>query len=152
MAFEKLTYSRDVCNNYLYYAFYGDFFDTNIITNELGITPTSFHSKKDPVPKFTSWKYTIAIGDNLDLETPLERLIDIFEPKVAPIILLKDKLKLSTRLQFVVYIDVDPNASTPYFGLSNRTIHFLSKTDTHVDFDLYKADTIGLLDRDNLGS
>ncbi|WP_396173004.1 hypothetical protein [Flavobacterium sp.] len=58
---------------------------------------------------------------------------------------LKDKLNLTTRIQFVVNIDINPDASTPYFGLNKRTIDFLAKTETEVDFDLYKTDTIGIL-------
>jgi hypothetical protein len=45
----------------------------------------------------------------------------------------------------VIDIDINPDSSTPYFGLNKRTIDFLGRTKTEVDFDLYKADTIGLL-------
>ncbi len=45
----------------------------------------------------------------------------------------------------MVNIDINPDASTPYFGLNKRTIDFLAKTETEVDFDLYKTDTIGIL-------
>lgn len=142
--FEKLTYSGTECNNYLYFSFDSDFFDTEILTKKLGIEPTSLMIKKDPVPKSTAWKYQVEVGNEIDLETPLEKLIDIFEPKIEVINQLKRDLNLKTRLQFVIDIDINPVASTPYFGLNKRTIDFLSKTDTEVDFDLYKADTIGL--------
>ncbi|MCR9152468.1 MAG: DUF4279 domain-containing protein [Bacteroidetes bacterium] len=143
--FEKLTYSGTECNNYLYFSFVSDFFDTEILTKELGIEPTSLMIKKDPVPKSTAWNYQVEVGNETDLETPLEKLIDIFEPKVEVINQLKLEMNLETRLQFVIEIDINPEASTPYFGLNKRTIDFLGKTDTEVDFDLYKADTIGLL-------
>ena len=104
--------------------------------------------KKDPVPKSTAWNYKIEVGNEIDLETPLEKLIDIFEPKIEVINQLKSDLNLETRLQFVIDIDIDPDASTPYFGLNKRTIDFLSKTNSEVDFDLYKADTIGLLNNE----
>ena len=58
---------------------------------------------------------------------------------------LKRDLNLETRLQFVIDIDINPEASTPYFGLNKRIVDFLSKTETEVNFDIYKADTIGLL-------
>lgn len=48
----------------------------------------------------------------------------------------------------MIDIDINPEASTPYFGLNKRTISFLSKTDTEVGFDVYKADTIGLFNDD----
>ena len=54
------------------------------------------------------------------------------------------ELMLETRLQFVVDIDINPESSTPYFPLNKRIIKFLNQTETEVDFDIYKADTIGV--------
>jgi len=145
MTYQKLTYSGTECNNYLYFSFDAEFFDVDVLTRELKLEPTSVMVKKNPVPKSTSWMYRIDAGNDIDLETHLEKLIDIFENKVEEINRLKVKLKLDTRLQFVIDIDINPDSSTPYFGLNKRTINFLGKTGTEVDFDLYKADTIGLL-------
>lgn len=147
MTYQKLTYSGTECKNYLYFSFDAEFFDTAILTNELKLEPTSVMIKKDPVPKSTAWMYRIDAGSDIDLEIHLEKLIDTFENKVDAIILLKEKLKLETRLQFVIHVDINPESSTPYFGLNKRTIYFLEKTGTEVDFDLYKADTIGLLNK-----
>jgi hypothetical protein len=47
----------------------------------------------------------------------------------------------------VIDIDINPDSSTPYFGLNKRTIDFLAKTESNVDFDLYKTDTIGILEK-----
>jgi hypothetical protein len=140
--YEKLTYSGTECNNYLYFSFDAEYFDTKEITEKLNIEPSSVMIKKEPVPKSTAWIYQIDAGNEIDLENFLEKLIDIFEPKAEIINDLKDKLNLTTRLQFVITIDINPDSSTPYFGLNKRTINFLSKTETEVDFDLYKADTI----------
>lgn len=145
MTYQKLTYSGTACHNYLYFAFDAESFDIDIVTDELKLEPTSVMIKKDPVPKSTSWEYRIDAGSNIDLEIHLERLINIFENKVDEINQLKERLKLETRLQFVLDIDINPDSSTPYFGLNKRTIDFLGRTGTEVDFDLYKADTIGLL-------
>ncbi len=146
MAFTKITYSGSTCNNYIYFAFYAEYFEVEKVTIGLGLKPTSVMIKKDPVPKSTSWAYKITVGNEIDLETPLEKLIEIFETKIDEINRLKKKFDLRTRIQFVIDIDIDPDASTPYFGLNNRTIDFLKKTETEVDFDVYKADTIGLLE------
>lgn len=54
------------------------------------------------------------------------------------------KYNLETRLQFVIDIEINPESSTPFFGLNKKTINFLNKTETEVDFDLYKSDTIGI--------
>jgi hypothetical protein len=146
--YEKLTYSGTECNNYLYFSFDSDIFDTEFVTKELGLEPTSLMIKKDPVPKSTAWNYKIEAGNEIDLETPLEKLIDIFEPKIEVINRLKKDLSLETRLLFVIDIDINPNASTPYFGLNKRAIDFLSKTETEVDFDIYKTDTIGIFNNE----
>ena len=144
MTFEKLTYNGTECNNYLYFSFDSDYFDTDVITAELEIEPTSIKIKKDTVRKSTSWSYRIDAGQEIDLETPLDKLVTLFESKIEEINRLKKELGLTTRLQFVIDIDINPEASTPYFGLNKRTINFLSKTETEVDFDVYKADTIGV--------
>ena len=144
MTFKELTYSDTKCNNYLYFSFDSDYFDTDAVTAELGIKPTSVKLKNDPVPKSTSWSYRIEVRQEIDLETPLEKLVILFEDKAEQIIRLKKELGLTTKLQFVIDIDINPEASTPYFGLNKRTIDFLSKTETEVDFDVYKVDTIGV--------
>jgi len=144
---EKLTYSRTECNNYLYSSFDAEYFDTEKITKELNIKPTSVMIKKEPVPKSTAWKYQIDAGNEIDLESYLEKLIENLEPKIDIINELKEKYILTTRIQFVIDIDINPESTTPYFGLNKRTVDFLAKTGTVVDFDLYKADTIGILQK-----
>ncbi len=146
---QKLTYSGTECNNYLYFSFDAEYFDTKKITEKLNVKPTSVMIKKEPVPKSTAWKYQIDAGNEIDLETYLEKLIDIFEHKTEIINGLKKEYDLTTRIQFVIDIDINPESSTPYFGLNKRTVEFLAKTGTEVDFDLYKADTIGLLEKSN---
>jgi hypothetical protein len=145
--YEKLTYSGKECNNYLYFSFDAEYFETEKITEELNIEPTSVMIKKEPVPKSTAWKYRIDAGNEIDLEIYLEKLIKTFESKTEIINALKAKYNLTTRIQFVIDIDINPEASTPYFGLNKKAIDFLSKTGTEVDFDLYKADTIGILEK-----
>ena len=145
--YEKFTYSGNECNNYLYFSFDAEYFDTEKITYELDIEPTSVMIKKEPFPKSTAWKYQIDAGNEIDLEKYLKELIDIFEPKAESINRLKNKYDLTTRIQFVIDIDINPESSTPYFGLNKKAIDFLAKTGTEVDFDLYKADTIGILQK-----
>lgn len=144
MTYQKLTYSGTKCNNYIYFAFDAIEFDTEKVTEKLNIQPTSVRVKKDPIPKATSWKYQIEVGDAIDLETPLGKLIDIFEMKIEAINKLKEKYNLETRIQFVIDVDINPESSTPYFGLNKRTINFLNQTRTEVDFDLYKVDSMGV--------
>lgn len=145
MAYKKLIYSGKECHNYLCFSFYADFFNTERITYELKIKPTSVMIKSNPVPKSTAWMYQVTAGQEINLEKYIEKLLDVFEPKIESINKLKGTLDLQTHLQFVIDIDINPDASTPFFDLNKRTIHFLSKTDTEVSFDLYKSDTMNLL-------
>ena len=145
--YEKLTCGGNECNNYLYLSFNAKYFDTEKITEELNVAPTSVMIKKEPVPKSTAWKFQIDAGSEIDLEKYLHELINIFEPKVEIINRLKNEYDLTTRIQFVIDIDVNPESSTPYFRLNKKAIDFLAKTGTEVDFDLYKADTIGILQK-----
>jgi len=147
MKYEKLTYSGTECNSYLYFSFDAEYFDTEKITEELNIKPTSVMIKKEPIPKSTAWKYQIDAGNKIDLESYLENLIEIFEHRIDIINELKEKYSLTTRVQFVIDIDINPESSTPYFGINKRAVDFLAKTGTEVDFDLYKADTIGILQK-----
>ncbi|MDB4157887.1 DUF4279 domain-containing protein [bacterium] len=147
--YKKLTYSGTQCNNYLYFSFDAEFFNTENITDELNIQPTSVMIKKEPVPKSTAWKYQINAGNEIDLEKYLAQLIAVFDSKIETINRLKKNYNLKTRIQFVIDIDLNPESSTPYFGLNTKAIDFLEKTRTEIDFDLYKADTIGLLNNLN---
>jgi hypothetical protein len=64
--YKKLTYSGTECNNYLYFSFDAEYFDTKEITEKLNIEPTSVKIKKEPVPKYTVWKYQIDAGNEID--------------------------------------------------------------------------------------
>lgn len=147
MTYQKLTDNGTECNNCVYFAFDAEIFNTSLITDALEIEPTAVRIKKDPAPKSTSWKYQIKVGPEIDLENPLEKLLEVFESKIETINELKHKYQLKTRLQFVIYIDINPGSSTPFFGLNNRAIDFLASTETEVDFDLYKAEYTGLLNK-----
>ena len=145
MGFKKLTYCGTKSNSYLYFALIADQFDPVEVSKVLNLKPTSTRKKAYPTPQFTSWKYTIEAGSHPDLESSLEQLINIFEPKIDKINQLKRSFKLDTRLQFIIDIDIDPEQSTPYFPFNKRVIRFLAETETVVDFDIYKTDSLGLL-------
>ena len=146
--YQKLTYGGTECNSYLYFAFYADCFDVNLVTEKLHLMPTSVRIKQEPIPVSTSWNYRVDAGNEVDLVTFINKLIDVFDPKIEEILHIKKELNLKTVLQFVIYIDIDPETSTPFFGFNDRVIHFLAQTRTEVDFDIYKADRLGLLEEE----
>ncbi len=143
--YEKLTYSGTESNNYLYFALYAECFDVDLVTKGLMIEPTSTSIKKYPVPVSTYWCYRIDAGTEINLEVYLDKLIDIFEEKINDINKLKERYKLESKIQFVVDVDINPELSTPTFGIDKRVVSFLYSTGTIIDYDLYKVDSIGLL-------
>ena len=140
MASSEHTSNEIKCDSYLYFSFYSDYFDTDNVTKKLEIEPTSVIMKKEPVPKSTSWNFQINAGSDIDLETPLAKMLDIFEPKIDVINQLKKEYTLNTTLRFVIDIDIHPDSPTPYFGLNKKAIYFLDRTETEVDFDVYQID------------
>ena len=145
--YSLLKYEGTEYNGYVYLVFAADSFDVEIITKELNIEPTSIRIKGDPRPIDSSWKYEINVGMSLDYETALNQLISLFELKIDTIVKLKKGLGLETLLKFVIYIDMDPEHFTPYFGFNKNVIDFLSATGTTADFDVNKIDTTGLYDK-----
>ncbi len=91
---KKLTYNGDECNNYIYFSFNSEYFNTSKVTNELGIQPTSLMIKSEPVPKSTSWHYEIKLGAKIDFKTPLEELVSLLETKVEIINRLKKTIEI----------------------------------------------------------
>lgn len=138
MGLQKYADGEISANNYVYFSFYAEEFDMNIITKIMGIEPTSVKSKEVPVPIQSSWNYRIDAGSDIDLASYIDGLIDIFESKVETINQLKSDFHLESIVFLVIDIDFNPESSTPYFGLNKRTIDFLYKTKTTIDFDLYK--------------
>ena len=147
MTFEKLTYRAGTSNSYLYFGFYGDFDEIDLITKELNLEPTRAKSKGSPIPKKSYWSFHIDAKHQEDLRDEIDELVDLFMPKCDAIISIKKKVNAKTRLVFVLDVDINPKESTPCFTLSERTIEFLARTKSMVDFDLYKVDSIGVFDK-----
>lgn len=70
----------------------------NLIYDELDLVPIKTMLKKEPVPINTMWQYDIEVGNDYDLEAPLDKLIDIFSSKIETIVQLKKKFELNTLL------------------------------------------------------
>lgn len=146
---QKLTYSDIEVNNYVYFAFDAEIFDVSKVTEELGIEPTKVMIKGNPIPKSTSWKFEIKGGNDIFVEKIAKKLIQVFEPKIDIINTIKEKYNLTTRLEHVIHVDVNPNASTPIIGIDIEMLDFLHRTNTKVDYDIYKADSSGIMLENN---
>ncbi len=122
----------------LYFAFDAEVFDLKHVSKTLDITPTHTRIKANPSPQYSSWQFEMEPSKHWNMKPTIAKMLDIFEPKVALIRLLKEKYSLQSRLQFVLHLDFNPEIPTPCFSFSNRLIQFLADTETEVDFDLYK--------------
>ncbi len=143
--FQKITYSGTSCNSYIYFQFFGDSLDEDLISRSIGGMPTKVLVQGDPFPVCSRWMYQVDAGDDPLMEPYLNQILDLFEDKVEMIVHLKQEWGLNTELMFVLDIDIDPDASTPAFPLDSRVIRFLAATGTEVDFDLYKVDSLGVI-------
>ncbi|PVY39069.1 DUF4279 domain-containing protein [Pontibacter virosus] len=139
--------NKTLSQSYVYFALQGDDFDPNVVTIALGIEPTDSWKKGDkgryiPNQKFASWKWSTGKGkESVFLEKLVEEVIDKFGDKVEIINKLKDKYQLTSVLEIVMYIDVNPVESTPALGHELKTIEFLYRTQTVTDVDIYRYDS-----------
>jgi hypothetical protein len=63
------------------------------------------------------------------------------ENKIDTINGLKKEFGLESVLEMVLYVDTNPNETTPTIGHDFNTIDFLYKTRTKTDVDIYKFDS-----------
>lgn len=129
--------------SYVYFAFHGDEFDPEIITSELGISPSDSWEKGDlskyiQQRKYSCWKLTSTMDELLDMDKLVHEVLTQLSKKTEQINKLKKQLSLDTLLQVVMYVDFDDEMSTPFIGHDLETIDFLYKTKTKTDIDIYK--------------
>lgn len=134
-------------NSYVYFAFKGDNFNPQDITNRLGIKPTDSWNKGDkgkfnPSLKYSCWRIsTDKEKYNLDIDKLIDEIIEKLRDKIDTIKDLKEKYNLSTVLEIVMCVDTNPEQSTPILGHDYDTIEFLHQTRTITDVDIYKFDS-----------
>ena len=131
-------------NSYVYFALQGDDFDPSIITDNLGILPSTSWRKGDKVtynPKvaYSCWKLSTQKGtESIFLDKLVNEIVDQLNNKIEIINRLKRELRLTSVLQIVMDIDSNEEKSTPSLGHDHRTIEFLFKTKTTTDVDIYR--------------
>lgn len=131
-------------NSYVYFTLTGDDFDTDEVTNRLGITPTASWRKGDkgqfnPFLKFANWSLSSGIiPENLQIDILVDAIVSKLYDKIEIINDLKKQFQLSSVLEIVLYIDTNENNSTPVLGHDLRTIEFLYRTGTTTDIDIYR--------------
>jgi len=131
-------------NSYVYFALTGDNFDTDEVTNRLGITPTDSWKKGDkgqfkPILEFASWRLSTDKGQEyLQIDKLVDEIVSKLFDKIEIINDLKRQFQLNSVLEIVLYIDTNEDSSTPALGHDLRTIEFLYRTGTTTDVDIYR--------------
>ena len=74
-------------------------------------------------------------------DLPSDVIVEKLKGKEAIINKIKEEQGLSTRLQYVIYVDINKEKSTPYLGFDEKIIEFLYKTNSETDFDIYRVDS-----------
>jgi len=130
--------------SYAYFVLEGQGFDPNEITNYLNTKPSEKKRKGKkgkyiPKLKYTSWECTSQkLVGQLNINFLVNQVLAKLRGKEKDIVLLKEKLKLTSVLRIVLWIDIDEEKSTPYIGHDLPTIEFLHKTQTTTDIDIYR--------------
>jgi len=134
-------------NSYVYFALNGEDFDPSIVTRTIGIEPTEHFRKGDkgrynPSLKHSCWKLSTGKGiEPIHLDNLVSEIVDQLYNKIEVINKLKKELKLTSVLEIVMDIDINPDQSTPALGHDLKTIEFLYKTKTTTDIDIYRFDS-----------
>ncbi|WP_423130045.1 DUF4279 domain-containing protein [Gaoshiqia sp. Z1-71] len=131
-------------NSYVYFALTGDNFDTDEVTNRLGIKPTDSWRKGDkgqfkPILEFASWRLSTDKGhEYLQIDKLVDEIIFKLFDKIEIINDLKTQFQLNSVLEIIMYIDTNEDSSTPALGHDLKTIEFLYRTGTTTDVDIYR--------------
>jgi hypothetical protein len=127
-------------SSYVYFALKGDNFDTDDVTNRLGITPTDAWRKGDKgfyksAVEFAMWRLATDKGKEYIY---IENLVNEIVSKLFDKIEIINDLKRQFKLDSVLEIDTNEDNSTPALGHDLRTIEFLYRTGTTTDIDIYR--------------
>ncbi|MBX7155437.1 MAG: DUF4279 domain-containing protein [Candidatus Kapaibacterium sp.] len=135
-------------NTYVYFALKGDDFNPQLITDRLRITPTQSWRKGDagsakPYRDFSYWEISTEKGiEYLLIENVVNQIVDMLFDYIETINTLKEEYNLISVLEIVLYVDINQLQSTPALGHDLRTIEFLYRTQTTIDVDIYRFNSL----------
>lgn len=89
----------------------GDEYNIQNVTEVLGIYPTETWNKGDKIRNsdqersYTAWIYSTESIETLNISTLIEKIEQVFRPKIKEICQLKEKYDLDISLDFVIIIE-----------------------------------------------
>ena len=122
----------------VYFALFGRNLDPNVVTDLIGLQPTSTHRLAPP--KDSSWELSSGKveGELIDVYLMASDLVSRLLPHQDGIIRAKQQCGLQAVLQVVLRVSVDESVSTPAIGFTSEVINFLSSVGASVDVDTYR--------------
>ena len=112
----------------------------NVISQKLGVLPTSVWKKGDPIRdtgnafSYTAWQYDTDVYAALDINVPLQALEELFCPLCNKIVEIKSLYDVDVCLDIVVVIE---DKVSPAMCLKQSIIEFAAKVGARIDFDVY---------------
>lgn len=131
-------------DTYVYFALNGNDFDPQVLTDKLGIIPTSAWKKGDkgkykPSLSFSHWELSTEKGkEYIMVDRLVDEIVQRLYDKIDSINELKNQYALDSVLEIVLYIDTNDEKTTPALGHDLKTIEFLYLTQTRTDVDIYR--------------
>lgn len=122
------------------FSIYGESFNPFVISEELGILPTETHLRGEPTKngkntwKDTSWSINTGYEASYDINKQIEKIMLMLECKTDKLVEIKDKFRVNMLFMVIVKIE---NNETPAMYFKKPFIHFLSRIDAEVGFDVY---------------
>lgn len=117
----------------------GDFFDTDLITEKIGVSPTEILKKGEllenrRLPNMeTVWSYQTGKKDSFDLEEQFSIIFNVFQSKKNIIKDLCKQYNLKIYLQCNISI---LNDEAPIIHLDNKSLNFISEIGADIDIDI----------------
>ncbi len=125
---------------YVYFGLSGEELDPDLISQRLGINPTTTTRKGHDHWTFSSWRVSTEkiVAEVIDIYEMSEQILAILEHKAEEIGNLVKEQNLHAVLEVVLWISMDESIITPAIGFERRVIEFLHKTGAVIDIDTYR--------------
>jgi len=118
----------------------GDEFEPETITEKLQLMPSKTWRKGDKIRQgerlrdYSSWGLCTEYEETYSVNDQINKILEIFKPKMGELLYLKESLKLDYKIEVVINIESN---ETPAIYLDKDIIQFCNSADVSLDFDLY---------------
>lgn len=128
----------------VYFHFFGDDFDPDVITEEISVQPTSIIKRGCPgeyvkINNHSDWTLSTGAvdGEFVDINELTKSILKLLEGKEALIVDISKKYGVRSELQIVINASNEHLDSFPVIGFDSSVICFLSSVNASIDFDMY---------------